>query len=127
MSSPCTERLAPKRVRYPVTARDKSGFHFLCAITAIADAIRKAGTAHEVYFLLTACIEATGYCDELRVLPAHAKDLPLAGIGDAAERSRQCRVDFTRTFRDGEQRVAIVLQEVLSTRFHRARQTQRSC
>ena len=52
----------------------------------INDAIREANTEHEIFFLLTAYVEAVGYCDELHLLPGELRDLPLAGFPDVKAR-----------------------------------------
>jgi hypothetical protein len=48
----------------------------------IADVIRNATTEHEIYFLLTAYLEAVRFCDKLNDVPEHMASLPLAGIDD---------------------------------------------
>lgn len=52
----------------------------------INDAIREANTEHEIFFLLTAYVEALGYCDKLHLLPGEMRDLPLAGTADVKAR-----------------------------------------
>lgn len=52
----------------------------------INDAIREASTEHEIFFLLTAYVEAVGYCDKLQLLPGEMRDLPLAGASDVKAR-----------------------------------------
>lgn len=52
----------------------------------INEAIRKAGTKHEIFFLLTAYVEAVGYCDSGKLLPWQVRELPLAGIEDVKAR-----------------------------------------
>lgn len=52
----------------------------------INDAIREANTRHEIFFLLTAYVEAVGYCDKLHLLPCEMRDLPLAGFPDVKAR-----------------------------------------
>jgi len=52
----------------------------------INDAIREAKTEHEILFLLTAYVEAVGYCDKLHLLPGEMRDLPLAGFPDVKAR-----------------------------------------
>ncbi len=48
----------------------------------INDVIRDAATEHEIYFLLTAYVEAVRYCDKLNHLPEAMGNLPLAGMDD---------------------------------------------
>lgn len=52
----------------------------------IHEAIRDANTRHEVFFLLTAYVEAVGYCDQENLLPWQVRELPLAGIEDVKAR-----------------------------------------
>lgn len=52
----------------------------------IADVIRNAATEHEIYFLLTAYVEAVRFCDTLNGLPERMTSLPLAGIDDVRSR-----------------------------------------
>lgn len=52
----------------------------------IHEAIREASTRHEIFFLLTAYVEAIGYCDRGNLLPWQVRELPLAGIEDVKAR-----------------------------------------
>ena len=52
----------------------------------IHEAIREANTQHEVFFLLTAYVEAVSYCDKGNLLPWQVRELPLAGIEDVKAR-----------------------------------------
>lgn len=52
----------------------------------IKDAIREANTEHEIFFLLTAYVEALGYCDKLNLLPWQMRNLPVAGADDVKAR-----------------------------------------
>jgi len=52
----------------------------------IHEAIREANTRHEIFFLLTAYVEAIGYCDKENLLPWQVRELPLAGIEDVKAR-----------------------------------------
>lgn len=52
----------------------------------ITAAIREAHTQHEVFFLLTAYIEAIDYGDGAKQLPWQVRELPLAGIDDVKGR-----------------------------------------
>lgn len=52
----------------------------------IRDAIQRANSIHEIFFLLTAYVEAVGYCDKLNLLPWQMRDLPLAGVHDVKMR-----------------------------------------
>src|SRR5262245_21550418 len=52
----------------------------------INDVIREAKSEHEVYFLLTAYVEAVRYVDRMSSLPASVRDLPLNGVDDVKAR-----------------------------------------
>lgn len=52
----------------------------------IHEAIRKANSRHEIFFLLTAYVEAVGYCDQRKLLPWQVRELPLAGTQDVKAR-----------------------------------------
>jgi hypothetical protein len=52
----------------------------------IHEAIRQANTTHEIFFLLTAYVEAVGYCDKGNLLPWQVRELPLAGMEDVKAR-----------------------------------------
>jgi hypothetical protein len=52
----------------------------------INDVIREAKNEHEVYFLLTAYVEAVRYVDRMSLLPASVRDLPLKGVDDVKAR-----------------------------------------
>jgi len=51
-----------------------------------SDAIQEVTSEHEIFFLLTAYVEALSYCDKLRLLPWQMRDLPLAGSDDVKAR-----------------------------------------
>lgn len=51
-----------------------------------SDTIQEANTELETFFLLTAYVEALGYCDKLKLLPWQTRDLPLAGADDVKAR-----------------------------------------
>ena len=52
----------------------------------ITEVIREAETEHEVYFLLTAYVEAVRFGDKLNCLSESMTSLPLTGIDDVSER-----------------------------------------
>jgi len=66
----------------------------------ITDAIRDAATEHEIYFLLTAYVEAVRYCDKLDTLPPAMKDLPVAGVNDVVARMEALRAGLGATPRE---------------------------
>jgi hypothetical protein len=52
----------------------------------INDVIREAKSEHEIYFLVTAYVEAVRYCDRLSFLPAQVRELPIKGVDDFQKR-----------------------------------------
>jgi hypothetical protein len=52
----------------------------------IADVIRNATSEHEIYFLLTAYVEAVRFCDKLNDMSEHMASLPLGGVDDVRTR-----------------------------------------
>jgi hypothetical protein len=52
----------------------------------IADDIRHSGTAHTVYFLLTAYIQQVRASDKSRGMPEYITRLPVCGMGDLSMR-----------------------------------------
>jgi uncharacterized Zn-binding protein involved in type VI secretion len=52
----------------------------------INDVIREATSEHEVYFLLTAYVEAVRFGDQLSCLPPQVRELPLHGVEDVRAR-----------------------------------------
>jgi hypothetical protein len=57
----------------------------------ISDAIRKATSASEIRFLLTAYVEAARYCDPPGCLPDALRALPIRGIDDLSARVAELR------------------------------------
>jgi len=55
----------------------------------ITDVIREADNAHEIYFLLTAYVEAVRHCDPLHRLPDFMTELPVAGLADVKARAER--------------------------------------
>ena len=66
----------------------------------ITEAIRDAATEHEIFFLLTAYVEAVNYCDKLDALPHAMKNLPVAGINDVVARMEALRAGLGATARE---------------------------
>jgi|SRR5688572_27888545 hypothetical protein len=60
----------------------------------INDVIREAKSEHEVYFLLTAYVEAVRYVDRMSSLPASVRDLPLNGVDDVKARFAGLRAEL---------------------------------
>ena len=63
----------------------------------INDVIREAKSEHEVYFLLTAYVEAVRYVDRMSSLPASVRDLPLNGVDDVKARFDGLRAELGQT------------------------------
>jgi hypothetical protein len=57
----------------------------------ITDVIREADSAHEIYFLLTAYVEAVRHCDPLQHLPGFITELPFTGFADVQMRAERMR------------------------------------
>jgi len=55
-------------------------------MTTISDVIREATSEHEVYFLLTAYVEAVRHGDMLGCLPEPVRELPFQGLDDVRTR-----------------------------------------
>jgi hypothetical protein len=55
-------------------------------MTTINDVIREATSEHEVYFLLTAYVEAVRHGDMLSCLPEPVRELPFHGLDDVRAR-----------------------------------------
>lgn len=60
----------------------------------IIDAICEADSEHEIYFLLTAYVEAIRHCDKLGALPERLTRLPFPGVEDLKTRVEELRADF---------------------------------
>lgn len=55
----------------------------------ITEVIRETANEHEIYFLLTAYVEAVRHCDPLNCLPEEVRNLPLSGEEDVRARSER--------------------------------------
>ncbi len=58
----------------------------------ITDVIREAENPHEIYFLLTAYVEAVRYSDPLHRLPGFITELPFTGLVDVLARAERLRL-----------------------------------
>ena len=74
----------------------------------MTDVIREAVSEHEIYFLLTAYVEAVRYADRLGCLPQPMRGLPLAGADDVAK-----RVEALQNLRGSSRAAASCEQSVL--------------
>ena len=78
----------------------------------INDVIREAKSEHEVYFLLTAYVEAVRYCDRLSFLPAQVRELPLNGVEDVKTRIDGLRAELGRSStRETDSRSRAIVRE----------------
>lgn len=57
----------------------------------LKDVILEADSEHEIFFLVTAYLEALHYCDRLDVLPDYLKSMPLNGFNDLRARFERTR------------------------------------
>ena len=63
-------------------------------MTTLNDVIREANSEHEVYFLLTAYVEAVRHGDLLNCLPGQVRELPLHGLDDVRTRVDGLRAEL---------------------------------
>ena len=62
----------------------------------IGNVIRESRSEHEIFFLLTAYLEALGYGDVQGILPRELVELPLSGMGDVRRRIAVLTVEFAK-------------------------------
>ena len=79
----------------------------------IKDAIRGLNTEHEIFFLLTAYIEALGFCDDRCLLPWQTRDLPLAGSEDVKARIDGLRFQLFNVASDANDATRFVIEETI--------------
>ena len=79
----------------------------------ITDVIRDAETEHEVYFLLTAYVEAVGFGDQLNLLPEPIKTLPLTGKHQVRERFEQLVIELDKASQRLNDNACVVIKEAL--------------
>jgi hypothetical protein len=101
----------------------------------ITNIIREANTEPEVYFLLTAYIDAIQFGDKLNCLSEHLTSLPLTGLDDVRQRSVKLVTELDAASKRLDNSVCAVIKEALEvfgtalTRlelFQRVSQSQRS-
>jgi len=80
----------------------------------IRDAIQEGNTEHEIFFLLTAYIEALSFCDKLNLLPWQMRELPLAGAADVKARYDSLRPRLHAITSDAESGTRHVIEEALT-------------
>ena len=79
----------------------------------IIDAIKDLNTEHEIFFLLTAYIEALGFCDKLSLLPWQMRALPLAGFNDVEARIDGLRLQLRDMASDADLRARFIIEETI--------------
>lgn len=79
-----------------------------------SDAIQEFNTEHEMFFLLTAYVEALGYCDKLSVLPWQMRDLPLAGADDIKARIFGLHLRLRGMTSDGDHAVRLSIEKTIN-------------
>ena len=75
-------------------------------MTTLNEVIREATNEHEVYFLLTAYVEAVRHGDLLSTLPGQVRELPLNGLDDVRTRVDGLRAELGST-RNSRARVIV--------------------
>ena len=75
-------------------------------MTTLNEVIREATNEHEVFFLLTAYVEAVRHGDLLSSLPGQVRELPLNGVDDVRTRVDGLRAELGST-RNSRTRVIV--------------------
>ena len=81
---------------------------------SITDAILEAHDEREIYFFLTAYIEAVRYDDKLNRLPDPVRELPFIGIEDVWARLVLLRSELGRPSREPDGRDHDILREAMA-------------
>ena len=76
-------------------------------MTTLNEYIREATNEHEVYFLLTAYVEAVRHGDLLSTLPGQVRELPLNGLDDVRTRVDGLRAELDTPPRNPRTRVIV--------------------
>ena len=79
----------------------------------IIDVIRETESEHQIYFLLTAYVEAVRYSDKLNLLPDTLKRQPIASMADVKACFEQLLIDLDRESKGLNHRVCSTLKEAL--------------
>jgi hypothetical protein len=77
----------------------------------ITDVIREAKSEHEIYFLLTAYLEAIHFSDKLQPQSDLADILPIASIAKVRERFEHFIVELDRASKELNHEACLVLKE----------------
>jgi len=79
----------------------------------ITDVIREAESEHEIYFLLTAYLEAIYFSDKLNLHPDLADILPIASMEKVRERFVQFIVELDRASKELNHNACLVIKEAI--------------
>ncbi len=79
----------------------------------ITDVMRNASSEHEIFFLLTAYVEAVRYGDRFRFLPECVSHLPLNQTNDVRERLGKLLVELDIASRNLDDHCCEVLREAV--------------
>ena len=77
------------------------------------DIIRQAESEHEIYFLLTAYLEAVQFSDKLKLLPDSMERLPIASIDSVQERFRKLIVELDKASKELNDNACAVIKEAM--------------
>jgi len=78
-----------------------------------SDAIQEVTSEHEIFFLLTAYVEALSYCDKLRLLPWQMRNLPLAGADDVKARIYGLQLRISGMVADADHGARLIIEEMI--------------
>jgi len=78
-----------------------------------SDSIREVNTEHEIFFLLTAHVEALGFYDKLRLLPWQMRDLPLAGSDDLKARIYGLHLQLRGKPSDADHGTRLIIEQTI--------------
>lgn len=79
----------------------------------IIDVIRETESEHQIYFLLTAYVEAVRFSDKLNLLPDTLKQQPVASTTDVKACFEQLLIELDRESKGLNHRVCSTLKEAL--------------
>lgn len=80
----------------------------------IANLIRDAENAEEIFFLLNAYIEAIRFCDKLERMPEQMSALPLTGQDDLRARFEILVVELDSASNKLDEKACLVIKEALA-------------
>ena len=79
----------------------------------ITDVIREAESEHEIYFLLTAYLEAIHFSDKLKLQSDLADILPMASMDKVRKRFEEFIVELDRASKELNHDACLVLKEAM--------------